>query len=307
MVASRQTQPLLSSDDTQEVIGSRIKEKRLFEARFLCRKLGQGLTAEQRASFEHQLTQALKRVETLRAEAKTLFAQGEYASARTLYEQVEAIAIDVPGVCEEIKTLAGAEALALRLAPAAKQIKDEERKTAVEEVVREDLPPVAVVVQKTPTVQGGGGETGDLIRRRTWVSRGMVVGAGLALFVVLALVVIFRQQKRPSQPPPTVQLEQRGVPSSSADLPQEEPVPAGQQQPAAPPDSPSDSVAEDAVAKALDIPPDTPSPAAKQKPDKAPGAGTSPKSSAKKAHKGSGKPVAVPVKPSLNLGGLKVQ
>nr|WP_321466205.1 hypothetical protein [uncultured Desulfobulbus sp.] len=300
MVASRQTQPLLSSDDTQEVIGSRIREKRLFEARFLCRKLGQGLTAEQRASFEHQLAQALKRVETLRAEAKALFGQGEYASARTLYEQVVAIAIDVPGVSEEIKNLAGAEALALRLAPAARPSKDEQRKMAAEEAAREDIPPVVIVVQEPLAVQGGGGETVHLIRRRGSAGRGMVVGAGLALFVALALVVFFLHQKRPVQPPATAQPEQEVLPLTT-ELPRE-PVLVDQQQPLVIP-----APQPDPVGKAPDSPSDTPSPASKQEPDTKNGPETPEKPSAKKVQKGRAKPVAGSAKPSLNLGGLKIE
>ena len=121
MVASRPSQPLLSSDETQDVIRSRIREKRLFEARFLCRKLGQGLTAEQRASLEEQLGAALKQVDQLRNQGKERVACGEYGQARAFYAQLEAIAIDVPGVAEEVKALAGAEALAARLAKPVKE------------------------------------------------------------------------------------------------------------------------------------------------------------------------------------------
>lgn len=115
MVASRQSPPLLSPDDTLAVIRSRIEEKRLFEARFLCRKLGQGLTAEQKAALEQELADSLGRADRLRREAKGLIARGEHGAAGALYTRLGAIVIDLPGVDDEIKALAGAEALAARL------------------------------------------------------------------------------------------------------------------------------------------------------------------------------------------------
>jgi hypothetical protein len=104
-----------SDDDTLALIRSRIEEKRLFEARFLCRKLGQSLSSGQCALLEKELNGSLAQIERWRQEAKDVLARGEHSQAGELYTRIEAIAIDVPGVAEEKKVLAGAEALAARL------------------------------------------------------------------------------------------------------------------------------------------------------------------------------------------------
>ena len=97
------------------LIQGRIAEKRLFEARFLCRRLGDGLGADSRQALARELDEALARVEPLRRQAQVLAAQGEHVQAGIVYSQIEAIAVDVPGVAEERQALAGAEALAARL------------------------------------------------------------------------------------------------------------------------------------------------------------------------------------------------
>lgn len=182
MVASRQSQPLLSSDDTWSVIRSRIEEKRLYEARFLCRKLGQGLTAEQKATFERELASSMVQVEQLRQQAQGLMSRGEHGPARALYAQLEAIAIDVPGVAEEIKALAGAEALAARLAkpaveavaPVLPQMAAPLSVSPVERTqVQEELPP------KRQCAQSG------KIQPRIW----WLVGLGSAVLCALAVLV----------------------------------------------------------------------------------------------------------------------
>ncbi|MGD9948530.1 MAG: hypothetical protein AB7U29_08645 [Desulfobulbus sp.] len=199
MVASRQSQPLLSSEDTGAVIGSRIKEKRLFEARFLCRKLGRGLTAEQRASLEQQLEASLKQVDQLRNEAKGLLARGEYGPARELYSRLEAIAIDVPGVIEETKALAGAEALAARLSKPAEEVVEEAapvgpQEEALSSAPKVERPPAQEAISSIP-----GSIQQKKISPRLWWLAGL---AGLLLCILVALILYAGNGAKPKPPMP---------------------------------------------------------------------------------------------------------
>ena len=115
MVADQDFPSEHDQDDALALIQGRIAEKRLFEARFLCRRLGDGLGAERRQSLARELDAALAQVEPLRRQAQALVAQGDHLRAGLVYSQIEAIAVDVPGVAEERQALAGAEALAARL------------------------------------------------------------------------------------------------------------------------------------------------------------------------------------------------
>jgi hypothetical protein len=101
--------------DPLALIRSRIREKRIFEARFLCRQLGQEIDRAQKKALEQELSGILERVARLRQEASVLLAQGEHGKAGALYAEMEAMAIDVPGVAEEKRRVASAEALAVRM------------------------------------------------------------------------------------------------------------------------------------------------------------------------------------------------
>lgn len=115
MVADQDFPREHDQDYALTLIQGRINEKRLFEARFLCRRLGEGLGAASRETLARELDEALAQVEQLRGQAQALVAQGDHVQAGLLYSRIEAIAVDVPGVAEERQALAGAEALAARL------------------------------------------------------------------------------------------------------------------------------------------------------------------------------------------------
>ena len=115
MVADQDFPREHDQDYALTLIQGRIAEKRLFEARFLCRRLGEGLGAARRETLARELDEALAQVEQLRGQAQALVVQSDHVQAGLLYSRIEAIAVDVPGVAEERQALAGAEALAARL------------------------------------------------------------------------------------------------------------------------------------------------------------------------------------------------
>lgn len=115
MVADQDFPREHDQDYALTLIQGRIAEKRLFEARFLCRRLGEGLGAASRDVLARELDEALAQVERLRGQAQALVTLGDHVQAGLLYSRIEAIAVDVPGVAEERQALAGAEALAARL------------------------------------------------------------------------------------------------------------------------------------------------------------------------------------------------
>jgi len=115
MVADQDFPGEHDQDYALTLIRARIAEKRLFEARFLCRRLGDGLGAASREALARELDEALSLVEQLRRQVQAVMAQGDHVQAGLLYSRIEDIAVDVPGVAEERQALAGAEALVARL------------------------------------------------------------------------------------------------------------------------------------------------------------------------------------------------
>ncbi len=97
------------------LIRSRIKEGRIFEARFLCRQLSADLDAKEKNALIRELAQLQARVEKLQQQARACVAMEEYTLAGKLYQDIELIAIDVPGLAEEKKALEGAEALVAKI------------------------------------------------------------------------------------------------------------------------------------------------------------------------------------------------
>jgi len=281
MVASRQSQPLFSSDDTLEIIWSRINEKRLFEARFLWRKLGRELTAEQRTSLEQQLTKALKQVEQLQREARGLAADGACERARECYGRIEAIAIDVPGVSEAIKALDGAEALAARLAKST---------TPVQE-------PVVAAVEPAPAPLAEQTAAGEVVEARSGFFRRTSIeprfywlaglaGAGLCLLIVL--LVYWRVGSEPGPPmDASASRDASEKATLSASPPPVVPLPSAPSTPLplAPKQVGSEPPPENGAQAQSEVPP----PAVEKN---------------KGARK---KSVPAPPQPSLNLGGLQVQ
>ncbi len=97
------------------LIRSRIGEKRIFEARFLYRQLGAEIGDKERNALERELSGSLEQVKKLQQQAREYIEQGQNTLAVKLYLDIEQIAIDVPGLAEEKKALAGADALVARM------------------------------------------------------------------------------------------------------------------------------------------------------------------------------------------------
>ena len=113
---TRTPDPVFAVDDPVSLIRARMQEKRLFEARFLCRQLVGEIGASEKKALERELTGLLTQVEQLRRQAQALVADGRREQAAAVYGEIAAIAIDVPGVAEEQRALEGAEALVARIA-----------------------------------------------------------------------------------------------------------------------------------------------------------------------------------------------
>src|SRR5665647_2797098 len=105
----------LPVENPSALIQSRIREKRIFEARFLCRQLGAEIGERKKIALERELAGLLKQVGKLQQQAREYTAQGQNHLADALYLDIEEIAIDVPGLAEEKKARAGAVDLIARI------------------------------------------------------------------------------------------------------------------------------------------------------------------------------------------------
>jgi hypothetical protein len=114
-MSTSQLDPVLSVENPVSLIRSRIKEKRLFEARFLCRQLGDALGAKERLALERELTGLMDQVTALQQQARVLLDEGQKDQVVRLYNEMEAIAIDVPGLAEEKRALEGSESIIAKL------------------------------------------------------------------------------------------------------------------------------------------------------------------------------------------------
>lgn len=115
MPAAMNREPFLAVKNPTALIRSRITEKRIFEARFLCRQLGADIDLQEKAALQQQLENLIARVEDLRQQARVHAVAGRRTTADSVYRDIERIAIDVPGLCEERAKLAGAEPLVARI------------------------------------------------------------------------------------------------------------------------------------------------------------------------------------------------
>lgn len=185
MVVEDPPRAMRVNDEARALIRSRIEEKRLFEARFLCRKLDRELAAEQRLALERTLNESLGQIEQLRQQAKAMMVRGEFGQAGQLYDRIETIAIDVPGVDEEKKALAGAEALAARLRePVEEEINPGMRLANSAETGPEDEQPQPAALARRP----------PLLKKRR-ISLGLWLAFGLTGVVLAALLALFFGQR----------------------------------------------------------------------------------------------------------------
>lgn len=206
--------PLFAVDDPVSLIRARMQEKRLFEARFLCRQLVGEIGASEKKALERELIGMLTQVEQLRRQAQALVADGRREQAAGVYGEIAAIAIDVPGVAEEQRALEGAEALVARIAG----------KTATLE--RPDLEPAPLVdVQaQTSTVDDSPQAPPKQQKpgRRVWLA------VSLLGFLALLALLVWRGGRHASAPqsmhphaPQTITIRPLDLPPPAVEQPQQ--------------------------------------------------------------------------------------
>ncbi len=159
--------------DPTALVRSRIKEKRIYEARFLCRRLGEEIGAKEKAALERELASLLDRVEKLRQQARLELDEGNRERAGQLYREIEQVAIDVPGLAAEKQGLESAEAVIARIAT--KPPEKRQEKSPVPAVA------AAVVPEKTPVA-----EPMRAPKRRV---RFLLLATGLCLCLLLFLLL----------------------------------------------------------------------------------------------------------------------
>jgi len=213
----------LSVENPSALIRSRIREKRIFEARFLCRQLSAELGGPEKEGLTKELAQLQAEVEKLRQRARACVAQGEYPQANALYRDIELIAIDMPGLAEEKAALEGAEAIIAKIA--AKAVEHEPKV-----LLRTSAPP------EPPEMTEPSAAVSRRPRRlpRLWLVVGVL---GLSLLALL----LFSLRRLPEEKPLAVAPEASQVqpiqkifinplvPGSSAplDQPEQEAAPVG--------------------------------------------------------------------------------
>ncbi len=111
----RSREPEFRIDNPSALIRARIREKRIFEARFLCRQLGSELGAMEKNALEGELARVMAQVDKLRKQAIAYAAAGKLQLAAKVYREIERIAIDVPDLAAERQRIDGAEAALTRV------------------------------------------------------------------------------------------------------------------------------------------------------------------------------------------------
>lgn len=112
---------MLDVDNPSALIRARIRERRIFEARFLCRQLADELGEMERNALEAELARLIGQVERLRQQARAHAEEGRNQQAARTFRDIERIAIDVPGLAAERQTLEGARAVLARITETAVQ------------------------------------------------------------------------------------------------------------------------------------------------------------------------------------------
>ncbi|WP_028317600.1 hypothetical protein [Desulfobulbus elongatus] len=97
-------------------IRARIGERRVLEARFLLRQFSEALDAGERQALIREVSRLLAEAERLRHLARTAAAEGRRGEAARLYDDIEQVAVDLPGLAEERAAQAGAAAIFSRMA-----------------------------------------------------------------------------------------------------------------------------------------------------------------------------------------------
>ena len=177
----------LPMEDPVALIRERIKEKRIFEARFLLRQFGDEIAADRKTQLADELAATLLRVEHMLHRARAHAAGGERSQAEQVYREIEATVIDMPGVGEEIKALVGASALIAKIQPTVPKV------MAPEPSIPEVAGGVASDYENTASAVG--------LRKRKrprwplWLAAGCVV-------LVLSLLALWYADVKDTSPPP---------------------------------------------------------------------------------------------------------
>ena len=107
----RSREPEFRIDNPSALIRARIREKRIFEARFLCRQLGGELGAMEKSALEGELARVMGQVDKLRKQAIAYAGAGKLQQAAKVYREIERIAIDVPDLAAERQRIDSAESV----------------------------------------------------------------------------------------------------------------------------------------------------------------------------------------------------
>jgi hypothetical protein len=171
--------------DPTALVRSRIKEKRIYEARFLCRRLGEEIGAKEKSALERELASLLDRVEKLQQQARLALDEGNRERAGQLYREIEQVAIDVPGLAAEMQGLEGAEAVIARMTnkPPEKRKENTPAQVAAPTVVPEKK--TSVVAPMRPPKR----------RVRLWL-----LAAGICLCLVFFLLLRGGKREKPALP-----------------------------------------------------------------------------------------------------------
>lgn len=233
MAVHNTSEPLLPVDDPVALIRSRIKEKRIFEARFLCRQLVDEMGPEEKTALERELNGMLTQVGHLRQQARSFLDEGRHDRAVALYNEMETIAIDVPGVAEEKRALAETEALAAKIG-AKGTVSNPPPPTAgpaVEEDTTAEAPGPINEPEPVPLEQPAASQ-------RRWPSSRIVLPVAAVILLIL-LALLWRawtdQNSSPPAPPPTAQqirIQPLAEPVDAPTPPQDSspPLPEGSEQ-----------------------------------------------------------------------------
>lgn len=183
------TDPHPPTEDPVALIRERIKEKRIFEARFLFRQFGDEITADRKMKLADELAATLSRAEQMLQRARAHAAGGERSQAEQVYREIETIVIDMPGVAEEIKALAGASALITKIKPTAPIVVDPEPEPLSSEVAERE----GTETQSAPPA------VGPRKRRRPWWPLWLAAGC---VVVMLSLLAMWYNDVKDTSPPP---------------------------------------------------------------------------------------------------------
>jgi hypothetical protein len=188
----RSREPEFRIDNPSALIRARIREKRIFEARFLCRQLGSELGTMEKSALEGELARIMAQVDKLRKQAIAYAGAGKLQLAAKVYREIERIAVDVPDLAAERQRIDGAEAVLTRVTNGAVH-----RGTAA---AIPSPPPDPAGMGKSPLAVRPPARMARLIR----LSRRQLAVLFVGLLVLVGLLAyVLRRDQAPTQAAPT--------------------------------------------------------------------------------------------------------